>query len=561
MSSQQESSSSGSDVAESGAREVRTSARSATTNQQAGGNPNEDLYSGLRRDIAPLVESETFRQEEEYWLQEYQSAASIFTNVNTGEQIYHVLEPDLDEFEHLLYRKLEDRLRQKLLLRESAAEEDDLSEALRRRIGETVDKLSLNPAEESIQKVTYYLQRNLVGHGRIQPLMQDPKLEEISCNGPGEKPLFVYHQDYDNVETNIRFDEGELRPYVRKLAQRSGKDISTANPTQGTTLSDGSRIQMTLEEVSPEGETFTIRKFRDTPFTPVDLIKYQTFSAEQMAYLWYITEHGVSGLFTGGTGAGKTTSLNAVSLFIEPGKKIITIEDTREVKVPQKNYVSTLTREGFTEGGESDVAMYDLLVSSLRMRPEYLIVGEVRGDEAYNLFQAMNTGHTSLSTLHADSMQTVLSRLQSQPMDIPKALIAELGFVTIQTTAKVDGEMVRRNQGIYEVLGHDTEQDQITYRPVFEWDQKEDKMEQTSESSILKELKEEGRSPVEAVNERKKVLDYLVQNDITDYDPVTSIVRSYMRSPEAVLRQVEADRIDLEELASLENQTIYEDNV
>jgi len=550
------------DKTPSGAPDSDVDSNDVTGHSVSYGDPDRQVYSELRHDIGPLLDSETFRLEEEYWLQEYQSAAAIFTNSSTGEQIYHVMEPDLMEDEYLLYKTLEDRLREKILLRESTADRDALSDVLRERVQEIIGQLREDPPAESVEKLTYYLQRNLIGHGRIQPLMQDPKLEEISCNGPGDKPLFVFHQEYNNAETNIRFNHEELRPFVRKLAQRSGKDISTANPTQGTTLTDGSRVQLTLEEVSPGGETFTIRKFRDDPFTPVDLISYGTFSAEQLAYLWYLVENETSGIVAGGTGAGKTTSLNAMALFINPGEKVVTIEDTREVKIPQKNYVSTLTREGFTTQGDEDIDMFDLLVDSLRMRPEYLIVGEVRDEEAYNLFQAMNTGHTSYATLHADSMHTVLSRLQSKPMNIPKNLIAELGFTTVQTTAEVDGEDVRRCQAIYEIIDLDTTADEIKYNPLFEWDPTTDTMRgDIGKSRLIEDLRRAGKNPDTEIEQRKRVLEYLVANDITDYEPVTSIVRAFMRAPETVLEQVDAEYIDLEELSSLENRSMYETDV
>jgi len=515
------------------------------------------LYGELREDIAPLLTSDQFTLVEEYWLQEYQSAAAIFINTDTGEHSYHVLEPDLSEDEAFLYDTVESRLREKILYREDFSDADDPHDILRTRSRDIIDKLRDTIPQKSTERMLYYLERNLLGHGRIEPLMHDSLLEEISCNGPGDKPLFVYHQEYDNVATNIRFDEGELRPYVRKLAQRSGKDISTANPTQGAVLPDGSRIQMTLDEVSPEGESFTIRKFSDDPFTPVDLIKRGTFSIDQLAYLWYIVQYGVSGIFAGGTGAGKTTSLNATALFADPGKKFITIEDTREVKIPQENYVATLTREGFSDAGENTVDMFDLVKQSLRKRPDYLVLGEVRGREAYNLFQAMNTGHTSFATLHADSMMTALSRLQTKPMNIPKSLIAELGFTTVQTVATVDGEEVRRCKEIYEVIDLDADINKLHYRSIYEWDPKTDRMIEKGDSNIIKKFRKAGKSPDEAIANRKQVLRYLVNNDITDYGPVSSIIRSFMRSPEDVLEQVEADYINLEELAALEDQAVY----
>jgi flagellar protein FlaI len=520
------------------------------------------LYSPLRSDIRPLLESDSHTLVREYWLEAPFSFAAIFKNEITGEQLYRVVEPDLNEGEAALFEKLKQTLRDKLLYRESIEEGDDREEILKARVHDEIENLpGLDPSAGTVEKISYYLQRDLTGYERIQPFMHDPELEEISCNGTGEdKPLFVYHREFDNMETNIRYREEQLRPFVQKLAQRSGKDISTANPSQGTSLPDGSRVQLTLEEISPDGESFTIRKFREDPFTPVDLINYETFSADQMAYLWLLLENGYSGLISGGTGAGKTSTLNALALFIPPAEKVITIEDTREVKIPQRNYVSTLTREGFSKGQEdAGVDMFDLLVSSLRMRPEYLIVGEVRGEEAYNMFQAMNTGHTTYATIHADSMQSVLSRLKSEPMDIPKNLIAEIGFVSIQTTAEVDGEKVRRSQGIYELTEMDVETGEIRYQPTWEWNSATDTMQEASNSPIIQELKAKGLSPDEDFEQRRRVLEYLVDNDITDYEPVSKVVRAFMRSPEIVLEQIDAGEIDLDALAALEEQGITTD--
>jgi flagellar protein FlaI len=516
-------------------------------------------YSPLRDDIRPLLESDRHELVEEYWLEAPFSFAAIFKNQATGEELYRVVEPDLNEGEAHLYEKLKHTLRDQLLFREELTESDDREEVLVERVHEEIENLpGLSPDPGSLQKVIYYLRRDLTGYERIQPFMFDPALEEISCNGTGEeKPLFVYHREYDNIETNIRYQEDQLRPFVQKLAQRSGKDISTANPAQGTSLPDGSRVQLTLDEISPDGESFTIRKFREDPFTPVDLINYETFSTEQMAYLWLLIENGYSGLISGGTGAGKTSTLNALALFAPPAEKIITIEDTREVKIPQKNYVSTLTREGFSKGNEdAGVDMFDLLKSALRMRPEYLIVGEVRGEEAYNMFQAMNTGHTTYATIHADSMQSVLSRLKSEPMNIPKNLIAEIGFISIQTTAEVDGEKVRRSQGLYEITELDAETGQLRYKPTYEWNSATDEIIQQSGSTIIQELEEKGLSPHEKFSNRKRVLEYLIENDITDYEPVSKVVRAFMRSPEMVLDQMDAGQIDFEALAALEEQGV-----
>ncbi|MDY7081328.1 MAG: type II/IV secretion system ATPase subunit, partial [Halobacteria archaeon] len=227
----------------------------------------------------------------------------------------------------------------------------------------------------SFYKVFYYLQRSYIGFGKIDAILSDPHVEDISCDGY-DTPLYLYHQDYQDIETNIEFEESELDSFVTRLAQQSGKHISVERPIASATLSDGSRVELTLgREVTRQGSNFTIRKFSQDPFTPVDLIQHGTFSVEQMAYLWMAIENGKSLIFAGGTASGKTTSMNAVSMFITPRSKVISIEDTPEVQLYHDNWVATVTREGM--GSEADVGMYALLRSALRHRPEYLIVGEV----------------------------------------------------------------------------------------------------------------------------------------------------------------------------------------
>jgi flagellar protein FlaI len=398
--------------------------------------------------------------------------------------------------------------------------------------------------------------------------MHDAGLEEISCNGAGEdKPVYVYHRDYDDLVTNVYFDEpeqgvegdNELRAFVQKLAQRSGEDISTANPMTGTALPDGSRIQLTLEEVSPDGPSFTIRKFQEEPFTPIDLIQSGTFTAAQLAYLWVLVENGYSGLVSGGTGAGKTTTLNAIGLFIPPGQKVITIEDTREVKLPQENSVALLTREPQVDDDSAGIDMFNLLKSSLRMRPEYLIVGEVRGVEAKNLFQAMNTGHISMATIHADSMRSALSRLENDPMNIPKNLISELGFVTIQTAVPDEGDTLRRSKSLIELTGYDSEADELHYQTTWRWDADRDMMVDESRSTLFKELRDEGIDPDSARRRRQRVLEHLAENDITGYQQVTTIIRAFQRAPEVVLEQIDQGEIDLSKLDALEKQGVSGD--
>jgi flagellar protein FlaI len=526
--------------------------------------------STIRQEIKPLLEDPKYNLLDEYWLEQPFSYAAIFRNVETEKQLYHVIEPKLSEAESELYQYLTHALKDQLLYRTDLSQTDDAEDVLEQEVRDEIDDHpALNPQPGEIAKVLYYLRRDLVGYERVHPFMYDPELEEISCNGAGiDNPIYVYHRDHDDLVTNIHFKEAEegiegdneLRAFVQKLAQRSGEDISTANPATGTALPDGSRIQLTLEEISPEGPTFTIRKFQEEPFTPIDLIQSGTFTAEQLAYLWVLVENGYSGLVSGGTGAGKTTTLNAIGLFIPPGQKVITIEDTREVKLPQENSVSLLTREPQVDDDVAGINMFDLLKSSLRMRPEYLIVGEVRGAEAKNLFQAMNTGHVSMATIHADSMRSALSRLENDPMNIPKNLISELGFVTIQTAVpEDDGDTIRRSKSIIEVTGYDSEADELHYKKTWTWGADKDMMIDESSSELFKKLRDEGVDPENARLERQRVLEYLADNGITGYHPVTTIIRAFQRAPEVVLAQIDQGEINFDRLDALEEQGLTDD--
>lgn len=522
------------------------------------------LLLEMRQAEANVVTGTTFEVEQRYWLEEPFAYALVLHDTETGDHEYRVIEPDLDEHEAHLYEVLRQQLRDQLLYRIRPDSDRDRESVLEDQVRTLVADLSgYDLPESSLERVLYFLRRDLLEFERINPLMQDPRLEEISCNGP-ERPLYVYHREFADLKSNVQFPADQLQPFIKKLAQRSGKDISTADPMQGTSLPDGSRIQLELDDVAPRGENFTIRKFRETPFTPIDLVQYGTASIDQLAYLWMLVENGYSGIIAGGTGAGKTTTMNALSLFIPPKSKVVSIEDTREIQIPHDNWVATLTREGYSNRDDAGIDMYDLLRAALRKRPDYLIVGEVRGEEGRDLFQAMNTGHTTYSTLHADSVETVLNRLRNPPINVEVELIGELGFIAIQTDTYLerDGDSVgessrvRRTAQVVEV--HGLTGREVDYRPLYEWDESTDTIEQISESVHADALRERGRDPEQAFQRRRRVLSYLTENDITDYEPVSTVVQGFMTAPEIVLEQIEQDDLDLDELAPLGE---LEDNV
>ncbi|MFB6186296.1 MAG: type II/IV secretion system ATPase subunit, partial [Halobacteriaceae archaeon] len=273
--------------------------------------------------------------------------------------------------------------------------------------------------------------------------------------------------------------------------------------------------------------------------TPVDLIKYGTFSVEQMAYFWLVIQYSMNLIFAGGTASGKTTSMNATSMFVTPRSKVVTIEDTRELTLYHDNWLSSITRENIGQG--EDITMYDLLRSALRHRPEYIIVGEVRGREAMTLFQAMNTGHTTYSTMHADSVQTVINRLENDPINVPRAMIQSLDILCVQTLTYVDDSRVRRNQEIAEIEGIDQRTGDLDYSNVYTWDPVDDTFEE-HDSEVLDEIQEDyGWSRSEMRREfrnRKQVLEYLYENDVTDYRQFTTIINEYYAHPDRVMERI-----------------------
>jgi len=292
--------------------------------------------------------------------------------------------------------------------------------------------------------------------------------------------------------------------------------------------------------VTPRGSAFTIRQYSDEPFTPVTLAEYDTFDLDQMAYLWLAIENNRSLIFAGGTASGKTTSMNAVSMFVPPRSKIVTIEDTRELTLYHDNWLSSVTRENIGEGSEID--MYDLLRSALRHRPEYIVVGEVRGEEAMTLFQAMNTGHTTYSTMHADSVQTVINRLENDPINVPRAMIQSLDILAVQTLTYVGDERVRRSKVIAEIEGIDQRTGDLDYSTAFEWQADGDTFAQ-HDSVVLDEIQDDrGWSRSELLRElrdRKRVLTYLLDRDVTDYRQFTALVNEYYSHPERVMDRIE----------------------
>ncbi|NLL09608.1 MAG: type II/IV secretion system ATPase subunit [Methanomicrobiales archaeon] len=464
-------------------------------------------------------------------------------NYITHEYLYEVVEPVYSDAEKKLLDELKKGIFERVNVNTRQISRETAAETLESMMNEVLADYAIALDPLTYEKIHYHLKKDFLGDGLVDPVMHDRFIEDISCDGVG-RPLFVYHSRYESLESNLYYnDAAELDSFVTKLAQRAGKHISVADPMLDATMQDGSRIQMTLgSEVTAHGSTFTIRKFKDEPITPTDLIEWGTFSPLSIAFLWLAVENGKSCIFAGGTASGKTTSLNAISLFIPPLAKIVTLEDTRELKLPHSNWIPSVTRESFDVSGKGEIDMYELLKAALRQRPEYLIVGEVRGREALTLFQAMSTGHVTYSTMHADSVSSAVHRLENPPISVPRNMLSALNLVCVQVQARVGGQRIRRNKQIIEVLDIDPRTNELITNEVFRWRQATDEISYSGKSFILEEIMESHGWDEERIRrdllQRQEVLEWMREKNIRDFRDVSKIVVSYFRDSETLMEKI-----------------------
>jgi len=417
------------------------------------------------------------------------------------------------------------------------------SRVLRRKAMELLGYYSIDLNPHSAHKILHYLERNYVGYGKLDAMLRDSHIEDISCDGVGV-PVFIYHNVHKNIETNVTFGEEYLNSFVIQLAQRGGKHISIGSPMVNATLPDGSRLQATLgKEVTTRGSSFTIRRFKEDPFTPVDMLNFKTCSSEMLAYLWLAIENNKSMILAGGTASGKTSTLNAVSMFIPPIAKIVSIEDTRELTLHHENWIAGVTREAIiAHEGVGEISMFELLKAALRQRPEYILVGEVRGAEALTLFQAMSTGHTTYSTMHASDIETLLNRLQGEPINVPHAMLQALNIVCIQMQTYIGSERVRRTKTLLEITGLDQRTGGVRINDLYNWDPASDTFEYSGNSYVLDMIMDERgwtkNQLTDALSERKEILEYMAERGINNYKEISQIVQQYALDPDAVLTAI-----------------------
>jgi len=491
---------------------------------------------------------------------------NIIFDKEEGEFNYIVREPILKEGEQEILSSIKEKVESLMDQEEVPLDENSvfgksekLNEYLRNKFDQVIELYDISVDEKRKSILFYHLSRELFGLGRSNAVIQDPFVEDIGCNGP-KVPIYLYHRVFGSMKTNVIYDsEIELNRFILKLAQVSGRHISVYQPILDAVLADGSRINLTLgSEVTRKGSTFTIRKFSYDPISPIDLLRFGSISALELAYFWMLIEHKKSILMSGGTASGKTTMLNALCMFIRPEDKIVSIEDTPEIHIDHENWIQSVSRKGYgkiTSGASGvsgisgigtspgDVDLFDLLVAALRQRPEYVIVGEIRGREAFTLFQAIAVGHASMSTVHAGSIDELLHRIESQPMNIPRVLFQSIDAVAFVGQVNLEDRRVRRCKNITEILELDNETHDLLTNEAFKWNPRGDFFHFNGRSFVLEKLADEiGKTIEELHNELKRRESYIKimdKKDITYYKDVSRAMNMYYVDPVNAILEME----------------------
>lgn len=493
---------------------------------------------------------------DKYPLYEPFSQVVIVQEPKTGEHKYILDELQLDPLERGVFNRILE-----ILLAEIVSPKEEIADPRRffaEEARKIVNKYRITLGwlpDVSWYKILYHAERDLVGFGKIDSLMRDPNIEDISCDGVG-KPVYIWHRTFESIETNLQFESDEnLDNLVVKLVHMAGKHVSSAFPIVDASLPGKHRLAVAYRrEITPFGTAFTIRKFREDPYSIIDLINIGTFTEEMAAYLWICLENRASVMVLGGTAAGKTTALNALACLIKPGSKIMTIEETAELNLSHVNWVSLISRQSYGLGGSSvgEVALFDLVKTCMRHRPDLMIVGEVRGQEAYVLFQALATGHGGMCTMHAENVQSAVKRLTQKPMDISPAYIPLMNIVmSVQRVHLVkNGEKraFRRVLSVNEIVEYEN------YVNPFKWEPVKDKQIIDLESSALitnisKRLGWTRKQLLDELKRRADVLSWMRKNEIRSYKQVAAIIAEYYARPKDILEKISNDEEEVEAVA------------
>ncbi|MFH0752744.1 MAG: type II/IV secretion system ATPase subunit [archaeon] len=471
----------------------------------------------------------------------------IYWDKNNNELAYDVEEPELTDDEKKKLAILQEGLTELINFSFiNIKDEKMVLEFVEKNLRVLIDEFSLKITEETFPKLMYYIYRDFIGMSKIEGLMRDYYIEDVECNG-SKTPIYIVHRKYSNLRTNIIFpDNKELSSFVEKLAQRCGQYISYANPLLDGVLPDGSRVNSTYtQDISAHGPTFTIRKFTTDPWTPIKLMDFRTVSPEILAYLWLAIENKASIMIIGGTGSGKTSFLNAIAFFIPPSARVVSIEDTQELNLRHENWLPSVARAGvglasITGEKHGEVTLFDLLKESLRQRPDYIIVGEVRGKEAFVLFQGMSTGHPSFGTFHAESVETMIQRLETPPINLSPSLVEALDITCMVSRTKYQGKDVRRLLHVTEVV-HIGEGQDMEFKVPFVRDPATDKFLFKTDSKVFRDIMQRsGMAWPQLLKEfqiRTNLLMEMYRRKIFGFQEVQEVITRYYKVPKEVLTQ------------------------
>jgi flagellar protein FlaI len=492
--------------------------------------PDEELiaYLGIQGYQVP----EGYTQVESYPLNPPFSYAWVFQDDAEGSYFYVVDELPMSRDERESYKRLKGILEYEL---KAPLVDESLVDSFRRQLPGILQehKAALTGTTQvGHRKIMYYLEKDLIGYGKIDGLINDPYIEDISCLGIN-KPVYIYHRKYSNARTNIVYtDEEELDDFITRIVHRQGKHVSIAHPIVDLTLPGKHRLAVSFgKETTPAGTSFTIRKFKEDPLTIVDLIMNETIDESIAAYLWMLMENKMSVMVVGPTGAGKTTALNAIACLVRPDYKMISVEEVQEINLPQENWVSTIARTGFGGDGDGEVTLYDLIKSAVRHRPTLILVGEIRGEEAYVLFQALATGHGGLCTMHADDVETVVKRLTQPPMNIPQSILSLMNCVIVvkQVTMGFNPSERKGSSRKFTKIAEIDSNGQS--REVFTWNLSSDTFQcKLDESYLFNKIAKASDVPVSVVEQeferRKKILLSMVEHNLRDFRSVHKALNS-----------------------------------
>lgn len=469
--------------------------------------------------------------------------------------IYELRLPELSKDEEKLLKMVRDRAVVEIQIDpESIPDIEERRRIFLKAVKNMVREMAPTLSEGRIEILTELVVQNMIGYGRLDPLVRDDNLEEIMVIGTN-KPVYVWHRRFNMCKTNIVFkDDREILNIIERIAREVGRRIDQQSPLLDARLPDGSRVNATIPPISLDGPTITIRKFKKDPLTIIDLIKYGTLNTEVAALLWiFVDGLGIKPaniLVAGGTGSGKTTTLNSLAMFIPPSERVISIEDTAELQLPIEHWVRLETRPPNVEG-KGEITMDDLVKNTLRMRPDRIIVGEVRGPEARTMFTAMNTGHDGcMGTIHSNSARETIVRLESPPMNVPRIMIPALDIIIMQIRyhSRKKGT-IRRITEIAEVSG--IEGESIQLNKLYKYDPAKDELVATGVPSrfmnILAQHTGLSLTELEIEKEKRKlVLEWMIERGIRGIEEVGHYIRQFYIDSEDLLKRIERESTSAE---------------